>query len=138
MVSSFITVTTQHLVSILFNMRVHVFRGLMDEISSLTKLQSDMEIKLSESRMKILSSENMIRSLERQVTESTLLVQGSDTKLNLSQHQVRLYEGEVKNLRDLLKSYDTEFCIGTSPICFKSLIHIYLVKAWYFFVLLTS
>lgn len=91
-------------------------RELMISNGVLLKSKDELENQLSETRMKLLSSETNLRTLQSDLSNINLLLQENVNKLSLAQHQTKLYEGEVKNLRSLLQSYEAEFKIGTSSI----------------------
>ena len=79
-------------------------------------MQSEMESNLQDMRGKYTASETKRQQLDREMSESKYSLEKCENKLHLAQQQTRLFEKEVKSLRALLKSFDSEFKIGKPTV----------------------
>ena len=78
----------------------------------LLKTQGELDATISEQRSKISKTLSSNRELENKHDDAVFQIERLESRLALSQQQVRLYEGEVSSLRALLGSFDSEFKIG--------------------------
>lgn len=78
----------------------------------LLKSQGELEATISEQRSKISKATSCNRELEHKYEDAIFQIERLDSRLALTQQQIRLYEGEVTSLRALLQSLDSEFKIG--------------------------
>jgi mitotic spindle assembly checkpoint protein MAD1 len=93
-----------------------VYRALSDaqrQTSVLLKKHSDQEIQLAELSKAQLKCESALQDALSDKDSLTLAKEGAESSLRRQRQQTRLFEGEVKSLRALIKSYNNELSIGT-------------------------
>jgi mitotic spindle assembly checkpoint protein MAD1 len=93
-----------------------VYRALSDaqrQTSVLLKKHSDQEIQLAELSKAQLKCESALQDVLSDKDSLTLAKDGAESSLRRQRQQTRLFEGEVKSLRALMKSYNNELSIGT-------------------------
>ena len=71
-----------------------------------------VETELKDARKKLSLSEAAVKRLEEELQEAQQKQEKHDSSASLLKRQSQLFEKEVISLRDLLKSFDAEFCIG--------------------------
>jgi len=93
-----------------------VYRALSDaqkQTSVLLKKHSDQEIRLAELSKAQLKSESALHEALSDKDSLALAKDGAESSLRRQRQQTRLFEGEVKSLRALMKSYNNELSIGS-------------------------
>jgi len=91
---------------------LNTLSAVQKKCSLLTKQLGDLEGCLTETRKQLLRSESKSQELASNKTASEEALLRLERQLGVETQRTRLYEGEVQNLRALLKTYDVEFNIG--------------------------
>lgn len=73
---------------------------------------ASVETELNAARKKLGLSEASVKRLEEELKEALHKQDKHDSSSSLLKRQSQLFEKEVISLRELLKSFDAEFCIG--------------------------
>lgn len=78
----------------------------------LLKTQGELEAGKTDMKRQLLRAEALQHESERGKADALFRADTAEDKLRLAQQQVRLFEGEVKSLRAMIKTFDAEFSIG--------------------------
>eukprot|EP01036_Dinobryon_divergens_P022758 gene22758-31048_t len=86
--------------------------SLQKKFSLLSKQLGDAETSQAETRRQLLRSELKVQELTSANLDLAAQLERADRQGKLEVQRTKIFEGEVLNLRALLKTYDVEFSIG--------------------------
>ena len=78
----------------------------------LLRAQGELEAAKTDLKRQLLRAEADLHDCERGKAEAQFRADTAEDKLRLAQQQNRLYEGEVKSLRAMIKTFDAELSFG--------------------------
>jgi hypothetical protein len=78
----------------------------------LLRAQGELEATKTDLKRQLLRAEADLHDCERGKAEAQFRADAAEDKLRLAQQQNRLYEGEVKSLRAMIKTFDAELSFG--------------------------
>lgn len=78
----------------------------------LLKTQGELEAAKTDLRRQLQRAEAAQHDSERSKADAAFRAETAEDKLRLAQQQVRLFDGEIKSLRAMVKTFDAEFSIG--------------------------
>lgn len=78
----------------------------------LLRHQGELESARTDLKKQLLRSEATLHECERDKADAAFRAETAEDKLKLAQQQIRLFDGEVKSLRAMVKTFDAEFSIG--------------------------
>jgi len=93
-------------------MALRLLSSSQQQAALLLKNQGDLEAAKNDMRRKLTRTEASLHESERAKADAIFRAETAEDKLRLAQQQVRLFDGEIKSLRSMLKTFDAEASIG--------------------------